>query len=323
MTRAYTLQDVINQLNNQGSTQVDYSVTAQINNVYIGIDNAAVSETSSSVSAEVFYPLVVVQDACPVVYMRFNDPSGNPWDSNATGLKNTSTPTSITYGNTGPMGAGVGGAIGLSKSTTSGVSVPDSTTNFDFFGDLSVEMWVKTWTFPTGTTKYPIVSKGWSTIGEFAVAIDDSGLLWFNDNATNTFELAYGSQMASNTWYHCVFTRSALTGYATYVNGVLQTTGVYPASVVPSHTTHAINFGAADSTSTNAVYLSEVALYERVLTAAQILKHYQMGTGALGTLVESGYGEAFFAYGLMQCPNPALPSISKYGTGVYGTSLWD
>lgn len=265
------------------------------------------------------------------------------WPKNSAGGGGTAG--SILMGQNGPIaypdgtrppGAIQFGAVGDVLSVA-------NATALQITGDLSVEFWVNanSGLSGSGANLYSIFSKNGDS-SEYSVYLDGAGAVFYKDSSGTSLTVAASSSIPNtNTWHHVVVTRQYTTRtIACYVDSVLKTTNTYTNS--PVTTTNAVTIGASASHNTLvAGQLAEVAVYGRVLSAAQVLNHYQwagFGSPPSGQVATgTGYGNSFqYAYpsanapasygqyGYFQYPAGSPPASTTYdsGSGVWGTFVW-
>jgi len=165
--------------------------------------------------------------------------------------------------------------------------------DFDFFDGTawSVEFWLY---YTTASTNYEFIMQN-----ALAPAASFNQVCWgifFNAteqlefNAGNTggsigVSLASGT-LSTSTWYHAVFTKTASNVYTWYLNNVLSTTGSgFTGTDVTPTASYRLWFGvgadgAGDLTSTRGTRVSKLAIYNRILNAAEINSHYLAMTAA-------------------------------------------
>lgn len=232
-----------------------------------------------------------------------------------------------------PNGSFLSGSM-LFPQTTSGLNVT-STTQLQITTDVTLEAWICPTIALSGNAQYGVVGKG-GVAGEYAMFINGNGSLWYSDSTLGSVAVANpGSLAGTNQWSHIVITRKysnrSITGY---INGVKQLTVTYASA--PATTSSNLQIGANSAFNTVAgLKIGEVAVYQRALTASQVLNHYNWGGAPGGTpptgqkTTGSGWGFSFNdtgtntgkygQYGFFQYAAGPTPSVAQYNAG----SVWD
>jgi len=156
---------------------------------------------------------------------------------------------------------------------------PDGTDS----GPFSAELWVKvpsqpaSWTVPIEVCAYPL---GWNIYVSGADAGNGAASYFYLDMRPSVF--AGVAQIQFHQWYHLVVTFDGANAYM-YVNGVqygpYAATGFTPAFGVAGH----VGSGQGATWGPLNGDLDEVAFYTNVLTAAQVLNDYKVGTNFIFT----------------------------------------
>ena len=236
------------------------------------------------------YPDVIIADN-PSAYYRLEETSG------ATAVDSSSNGVNATYNynieGTSPAlgqpgidtnsiifnGGGSSGDFGyvdIPASTLISPLAPDNTDS----GAFSEEMWVKvpnqppTWQVPVEIAQYP---NGWNIYVSGADAGNGAASYFYLDMRPSLFTGV--QQITFLQWYHLVVTFDG-TNAIMYVNGAAH--GPYSASgFVPAIGSDAhIGSGQGAGWQPLNGSVDEVAFYTNVLTAAQVLHHYQVGTNS-------------------------------------------
>jgi hypothetical protein len=132
-----------------------------------------------------------------------------------------------------------------------------------------------------------------------------------------------GGHILSNTWYHVVVSFNGTTAQG-YINGQAQAVSASATGYLPS-TAGPFTLGArSDNSFPFQGYLDEVALYSNVLSALDVLAHYQAGTNiapatSYNTLVTNDHPLLYYRLG-DGGPAPAAKnfgSLGAFGNGYY------
>ena len=151
--------------------------------------------------------------------------------------------------------------------------------------DFSIEFWFKStqgigaatitdWYNTAGLVDADVTG----TANDFGVGLRSDGrVLAGIGNPDTTIISTTSTAYNDGNWHHVVFTRTrSPSALALYVDGVANGTAV--GSTASLTASSALNFGKRASGSNYfAGSLDEVAVYNRVLSAATVLKHYQAG----------------------------------------------
>ncbi|HEX4349916.1 MAG TPA: LamG domain-containing protein, partial [Verrucomicrobiae bacterium] len=241
-------------------------------------------------AAQGAYPDVILGDN-PSAYYRLEETSGTTAvDSSVNGVNATyniniagTSPAlgqpgidsnSITFNGVGSLGDF--GYIDIPASPLIAPLAPDNTDS----GAFSEEMWVKvpnqppTWQVPVEVAQYP---NGWNIYVSGADAGNGAASWFYLDMRPSLFTSV--QQITFLQWYHLVLTFDG-TNAIMYVNGVAH--GPYAASgfvPTPNSDAHIASGQGVGWTPLNGS-VDEVAFYTNVLTAAQVLNHYQVGTNS-------------------------------------------
>jgi hypothetical protein len=221
----------------------------------------------------VAYQDVVLADS-PTVYYRLGDTAAPAVPTNGLGVNCAAT---------GVPAFGVAGAV--VGDTNTAVSFPGSAgtdylqtasspgTAYDLGdGPFSIEFWYKT---NDTAADHNTLSKG---TGSYIMRHLAGGTWAFRLSGTGNCFVTTAAFTDTTKWHHVVVTRVLATQPTLYVDGVAQA-GTHTARTFGNITT---GFGigvdvAAKPTGAWNGYIDEVALYQTVLSAAQVLTHYQAG----------------------------------------------
>lgn len=139
----------------------------------------------------------------------------------------------------------------------------------------SIEMWARLNNISTSETNYLAYFSVSSTTSLELVKTGTSDLKAKVGNADLTDT---GFDIPDNNWHHYALTYNS-GGYEVFVDGVSVATGTY-SSPITAPTTLLLGYGNAADTSLNG-YLDSVAIYNDVLTDAEIMNHANFGFGTL------------------------------------------
>jgi hypothetical protein len=143
-------------------------------------------------------------------------------------------------------------------------------TSFPFPASRTYEIWINSKSF----------SLGWQTW------FDDGGgeriLFGTSTNTVHVYpDLNFTANLTVGTWYQLVYTLANGAGSAciAYVNGVSIGSGTYNSTIATSGTLYILGDGGSEITS---CYCSTVRVYNRVLSAAEVLQNYNATKGKFG-----------------------------------------
>ena len=157
-------------------------------------------------------------------------------------------------------------------STNDFVEIPNSATLNP--PEITVEMWIKFNSFSTDA--YPIAKDAWLISGYYIKYYQEGDFLYaeaFDGDGLRHDVGFWGIETGQeNKWFHIAFT--AGNGFIkSYINGVLEQSKSIGNIVANSHELLFGGWGDEDSTLNGAI--DEVRIYNRALSAEEILKHYQ------------------------------------------------
>jgi hypothetical protein len=148
---------------------------------------------------------------------------------------------------------------------------------------LSIELWFKS-TQGIGTGAH-----WWSGAGlvdgevsgtndDFGVSLRADGKVAAGVGGPDTTILSSSTGLNDGQWHHVVFTRARSSGaLRIYIDGQLEGSGTGPTQALTAATS--LNFGRIQSgTNYYAGSLDEIAISTTVLSAGDVLLHYQAGT---------------------------------------------
>ena len=221
------------------------------------------------------YPGNAVLADKPVGYWRFGEKAGlTAYDVSGNGNNGTYA-TSTTLGQVGALsGAGDSSTSILTPGSTTGVTVannsvlnPDST--------VSVELWAK---LNSVNSSYCILASKDNGIGWHIEQYINQGKIQLRvDTSAGSNQANHGgANVFNNSWNHIAMTLNHGSKIL-YINGILATSGTY--SVGTGFGITGGNTGVLGAGLCNGNY-SELAIYNYVLSPAQIANHYNSGLGA-------------------------------------------
>jgi hypothetical protein len=174
------------------------------------------------------------------------------------------------------------------------VSIPNNNNLIFGNGNFTVSIWIKTPISSTGegtpSQWGPIVSKGCTTSAP-------SGTWWFAQNSTlsnritfnissnpgGTFVTAATTPILSNGWHNIVFTRTGSTG-TLYTDGTLTNTDTSSDSDLSSSAPVWVAGTSPSATKRTSMTLSQTSIYNRTLSAAEVLQNYNATKSRFGLL---------------------------------------
>ncbi|MEI2722862.1 MAG: LamG-like jellyroll fold domain-containing protein [Verrucomicrobiota bacterium] len=186
---------------------------------------------------------------------------------------------------------------------------------------FTVELWAKAATIDNGAIS-PLYNRGANTIDGWLFFANNGSAIWtfrtYEGSTRNTINST--APVVANSWTHLVGVYDAVTTTTRfYVNGVEQGSGLFgtftPNSSVPLRIGAAANDTGAAGVNAWKGGVDEVALYDTVLTPADILSHYQNGTNAArvtpySTLVQASTPVGYWRLNDPTGPIPPAPSNS-------------
>jgi hypothetical protein len=221
------------------------------------------------------YQDVVMKDS-PIAYWRLEETTGPMVDR--IGGRNFTTFGSPTLGSAGPLLAGDNAVV--FNGTSAYLNTPYAAA-LNPSAPFSAEAWVR-WDGgnPTAYTFVVCTVSSGNMTGWGFIKQSNTQLLYLVWGDGSVQKIVNGVNMVSGTWYHAVFTHDGTTGRF-YINGVsagAPMSAVFvPSSTMPlricaaPYSVSGFHNGAVD----------EIALYNVVLTPAQILAHYNYGRSSL------------------------------------------
>jgi len=240
------------------------------------------------------------------------DRSGNSNDATKTGT------VGFKAGKIG-MGAWQNGASGASY-----WNVPHNNTTLDITDRITIAGWVKYDTFSNSAQHADIVTKslGYYQLGAQINGGNTARFLLFN-GANQTVDSV--TVLKVNTWYHLAGTWDKTEGkMRIYVNGNLEnTTSNVTTAITPQ--TSVVNLGGDVQNNTNtAGIIDDIRIYNRALSAKEILQLYQMGGGQVNkTLaITNTLNNGLQGWYTLDAPDVNTTQVlDKTGNGNSGTRL--
>lgn len=230
----------------------------------------------SPVSADVAGYQAMTLSLNPVAYYKLDESSGPVIDSSV----NTNNGSAVSL-----VTRGVAGIVSNAARTFNygRVAAPDTYVNFDAANGFTLEGWVKT----TETNSFGIITHyigGSSPLGYMLLA--DSGKLYaqLRDGAVNYVYIRGTATINDGQWHYVAATHAAggETSFSLqlYVDGQPDAPSSFgDVGTLTSFATNSqpIYLGYLDQTATfdSGVSVDEVAIYNTVLSGAQILTHFQ------------------------------------------------
>lgn len=325
--RAMTMQDLFAQLANNATENIPLDSTEVLNQLYSDTEglNFNVSGTPATLTTATVYPTNIAGEM-PTSYWRLAETSGGvAYDSNQGYFSiypriSSASMTTITQG----AASFLAHSNAASFTATSSAITFTNGSSLQIIGDLSVEFWVNFSSFNTAGNLYSLLVKEANTggaTGEYEVYLfnnSGTGQIAFAQNGLSSF--ASGS-MALSTWYHVAVTRNGTSKVITvYINGVQVGTSSY--TTVPTATTNNVVLGAYGVFQSPLFLMTEVALYRKPLSAAQVLNHYNWGIATDATA--QAWNGSTTLYGSAPYPAYTSPITTTYNgsSSTWGTFVW-
>ncbi len=222
-----------------------------------------------------------VQALDPYLYYRLAEPSGSV--ANDSGIRQH---TGDYAGSTTKAQPGVlagNASVAFNGNGSGSVSNRD---RLDTPGELSLETWVNTTTTSGGKLiGFGNSRTGLSSTSDRHVYLRNDGRPVFGVGGNNPTEITGATAVNDGQWHHIVATLGT-GGMALYVDGAL--VGSAPNEVGGSYRGYWRIGGDTTPASSTAAYLTgrldETAVYDRVLTPAQVLQHLQLGGGQVANV---------------------------------------
>jgi Tol biopolymer transport system component len=167
---------------------------------------------------------------------------------------------------------------------------PKTAAFLDVLNELTVEVWINV--SKIGAFRQPIVTKGnYSYEGtSYFLGLTPAGVIhWgvrhghtaFGESGDWSIDgIVTDAAIRPNEWFHIAGTIYSSRNASVYVNGVLSKTGAITQSILsrpmePLRIGSMLNYGIPDQPFNGLI--DEVAVYDRILSAEEILQHYQAG----------------------------------------------
>lgn len=210
-----------------------------------------------------------------VSYWRLGEASGTT-AVDAKGLQNGTLGGVLEYGQAGALNNNSNTAINFNAQADT-FSAPDRA-EYDLNG-FTIEFWVRLNSYGDTTTWRRLASKG-------AGRAERNWLIGLVDETQGQVIYSYGdtaggmqqntsvASLALNTWYHVVVTHVPGTKLQLFLNGALDSEKT--ATTTPVTSTSPVGLASANGEWTNGRF-DEHAIYNRALTAAEVLQHYRAG----------------------------------------------
>jgi len=266
--------------------------------VYINPDDASAQTLSTATLAVYLVDSIargglyreLVLSHGPRAYWRLDETSGTTASDiagHADGPFDATYVSSPNLNQTGVMRDGSGNASTDFDGATDYVTVPQSAVNG--LGELTMEAWI----YRDDNTEHAIFGVNNTGLGGSLGGEYNRWVAW----ATTSDIIAYRESLASSAGveldgvtsiakegvYHIVITRTAPDTVSIYVNGVLDASTSGTAYAV-SASGDTVQIAMEKDSGGNSDFfdgrIDEVAIYDRALTAAEILQHYQVGGGS-------------------------------------------
>jgi hypothetical protein len=193
--------------------------------------------------------------------------SGTSW-RDLSGNNNTGT---LTNGPT--FNAGNQGSI-VFDGTNDYVTSPSS--NYSAFGtgDFTLEIWIYPQSFSNYTHMISLPSQSTFTLKSDIT----TGLIYFYSPTFDTYGFTSGWTLSLNTWNCVVFKRESSTAYA-FLNGVSKGS---KSGFTNNFTSQVLNIHNGFGSEFAQCRISRVSIYNRALTASEILQNYNAVKGRFG-----------------------------------------
>lgn len=219
-----------------------------------------------------------------VLLMYMNESSGTIIDYSGEGNNGMASGTS--YGNAGKFGT----ALGF-DGTDDYINVSYSS-SLDLTNDLTIEMWIK----PGSIQKQyadimdkkhsPQTDESAWVIQQYSSETNKYCFAWYTDTWEG-WSSDLGTQLAADTWQHFAIIKEGI-NVKTYVNGIEKVSFTAGNATIRTNN-YSLTIGAnAEGLDRyfNGI-IDEVAIYNRTLTATEILNHYKRGALKLNVTVRS------------------------------------
>jgi Concanavalin A-like lectin/glucanases superfamily len=279
VTRVYTLQDVLGQLNNDSSAYIDTNPNEPVNQFMAGNERLKFNRTESFTDWTP-YPWLVVHNDTPTGIWLLSDPvaPATAFDSCATQKHMATVTGTVTFQQTGPY---AGAKAALFDGSTGFADAGGAAALWDPSGtkSFSIEAWIKPSTVDT-TFRRACGNEHAGNKGAFLLWQSANGWGLVRGDSSGVTDAAYGGAPSAGTWAYVAGTYDG-TNIRTYVNGSLVATQASSRSVDTAGGTFRMGGTAGGGLFASAQY--GVAVWNTVLTATQIANHYAWGTAANAT----------------------------------------
>ena len=229
------------------------------------------------------YRTAVMQDG-PVGYWRLGDSGASAADASGNGATGTYQAAVGDHQRPGLIGGDADRSAMFPGGSGADRCVLVAVSPLKTQGTLSLEAWVSA--HDLAGAEGILVRSGQGTDEQYELAITSGGGLLYQhrDAGTVVRNLQTGVAIRPGVTTHCVVTRAS-DGFTVefFVNGYSFFSGTVPAPAGPN-ASQALSIGGTNGSIAKNYYgrEDEVALYNYVLSPAQILKHYRIGAGWAG-----------------------------------------
>ena len=206
----------------------------------------------------------------PAAYWRLGDTSGII-ATDAAGSRTGWYGGTMTRGVPGAIAGDSNGAVSLDGSSGY-VGVPSSSVPAFGNGPLTIEFWVKR---NTASGIQAIIDGG---PGSYQIDYSSSNKLTVSKNNGGIIVTETGTTTDTTTWHHFVFTKNG-SAVKLYKDGA-DVTGTVTDRTLTNSTTNLWIGRWNDGSRFGNVAVDEVAVYAKVLTAAQVATHRSIGVGS-------------------------------------------
>jgi len=144
--------------------------------------------------------------------------------------------------------------------------------SLDISPAMTMECWAKTYDSASSSAHIFVKSSGsWNLpYGRFVLRLTDNNLQWWFDSFSNNDSVS----STSSEWYHFVVTKNG-TSEILYINGVQAGTNTGAATITASD--YPLYIGRADVGEYYNNQLAQPRIYNRALTASEVLRNYNSG----------------------------------------------
>lgn len=151
---------------------------------------------------------------------------------------------------------------------------------------LTMECWFKSNGSPGGAGGYHVMFQkegGFSGGAVYGLRANDNSyfyaMICYDDLSASQNQLQSTTNITNGVWYHIASTFDSNYNWKLFINGVLDKSTTLTA--VPFQNNSQINIGTGDNRYTNG-NISSVKIYNRALTAAEVLQNYNALRGRFG-----------------------------------------